>query len=195
MCTGTRSIFPLFPPYRPKLDEAKQACPRSQASLKKISNGSVLRATRRYRPGLSTGTTRFAIGAIPKQLQRVYCHTLDFPPISPYIPPIAPAQPVYTVYTQSGTPYFLIWTPEFSTDSLQNLGTQNQPISRPAYEVSGRSAKKVVVVVVVVVGTRGDIYLYRVYIYIGRLLGLTYEKMPLRVMEAAYGLQNICPFG
>ena len=54
-----------------------------------------------------------------------------------------------------------------------------------------------VVVVVVVVGTRGDIYLYRVYIYIyiGRLLGLTYEQMPLRVVEAAYGLQNICPFG
>ena len=142
VCTGTRSIFPLFPPYRPKLDEAKQACPSSQASLKKISNGSELRATRRYRPRLSMGTTRFAIGPIPKQLQRVYCHTLDFPPISPYIPPIAPAQPVYTVYTQSGTGIFLIWTPEFSTDSLQNLGTQNQPISRPAYEVSGRSAEK-----------------------------------------------------
>ena len=193
MCTGTRSIFPLFPPYRPKLDEAKQACPSSQASLKKKSNGSELRATRRYRPRLSMGTTRFAIGPIPKQLQRVYCHTLDFPPISPYRPPIAPAQPVYTVYTQSGTGVFLIWTPEFSTDSLHTFRTQNQPISRPAYEVSGRSAKKVVGVVVVVVGTRGDIYLYRVYI--GRLLSLTYEKMPLRAMEAAYGLQNICPFG
>ena len=108
------------------------------------------------------GTTRFAIGPIPKQLQRVYCHTLDFPPISPYIPPIAPAQPVYTVYTQSGTGVFLIWTPEFSTDPLHTFRTQNQPISRPEYEVSGRSAKKVVVVVVV--GTRGDIYIY-IYIY------------------------------
>ena len=43
----------------------------------------------------------------------------------------------------------------------------------------------------------GGIYVYidYIYIYIGRLLGLTYEKMPLRVMEAAYGLQDICPFG
>jgi len=50
-------------------------------------------------------------------------------------------------------------------------------------------------------GVRGVIYVYidyiyiYIYIYIGRLLGLTYEKMPLRVMEAAYGLQDICPFG
>jgi len=107
VCTGIHSIFPLFLPYRPKLDEAKQTYPSSQASPNKSSNGPVLRATRRYRPGLSRGTTRFAIGAIPKQLQRVYCHTLDFPPISPYIPPIAPAEPVYTVYTQKWHRYFL----------------------------------------------------------------------------------------
>ena len=46
-------------------------------------------------------------------------------------------------------------------------------------------------------GVPGGIYVYidYIYIYIGRLLGLTYEKMPLRVMEAACGLQDICPFG
>ena len=74
-----------------KLDEAKQASSGSQASLKKNSNGSELRETRSCRPGLSIGTTRFAIGAIPEQPQRVYRHTLDFTDFPPYFPRLGPS--------------------------------------------------------------------------------------------------------
>ena len=91
---------PIFSPSRPKLFEAKQACPSSQASMKKMSNGSELRETSSCRPGLSIGTTRFAIRAIPDQLQRVYRHTLDFLPLFlPKYPVSRPPPRASSLYT------------------------------------------------------------------------------------------------
>ena len=103
---------PIFSPSRPKLFEAKQACPSSQASMKKKSNGSELRETSSCRPGLSIGTTRFAIRAIPDQLQRVYRHTLDFLPLflpkyPVSRPPPAPV-PCIQACIQKCIPHFFI---------------------------------------------------------------------------------------